>query len=150
MALLDLQRGDFVLAQTNGTQALVYSQLSKDWNVYVAAQIRMASIFSALKRIGSALNAYNDALYCINTNTDRIHLRFIAGSAGLAEIQATMGREAEALQLLKLAMAVFPPKPGRMPVLRTRSVIVHYFISIRDYISTLGTTSAGLGGVFAG
>ncbi len=112
VALLDLQRGDFVLAQTNGTQALVYSQLSKDWNVYVAAQIRMASIFSARKRIGSALNAYNDALYCINTNTDRISPTLHCWIfAGLAEIQATMGREAEALQLLKLAMAVFPPKP---------------------------------------
>jgi tetratricopeptide (TPR) repeat protein/DNA-binding XRE family transcriptional regulator len=112
VALLDLQRGDFVSAQTNGTQALVYSQLSKDWNVYVAAQIRMASIFYVRKRIGSALNAYNDALYCINTNTDLISPTLHSWIfAGLAEIQATMGREAEALQLLKLAMAVFPPKP---------------------------------------
>lgn len=112
LALLDLQRGDFVSAQTNGTQALVYSQLAKDWNVYVAAQIRMASIFSARKRIGSALNAYNDALYCVNTNTDLISPTLHSWIfAGLAEIQATMGREAEALQLLKLAMAVFPPRP---------------------------------------
>jgi tetratricopeptide (TPR) repeat protein/DNA-binding XRE family transcriptional regulator len=112
IALLDLQRGDFVSAQTNGTQALVYSQLSKDWNVYVAAQIRMASIFSARKRIGPALNAYNDALYCININTDLISPTLHSWIfAGLAEIQATMGRESEALQLLKLAMAVFPLKP---------------------------------------
>ena len=112
LALLDLQRGDFVAAQTNGTQALVYSQLSKDWNVYVAAQIRMASIFAARKRIGPALNAYNDALYCVNTNTDLISPTLHSWIfAGLAEIQATMGREAEALQLLKLAMAVFPSRP---------------------------------------
>ena len=54
IALLDLQRGDFAAAQTNGTQALVYSQLSKDWNIYVAAQMRLATIFSARKRVGSA------------------------------------------------------------------------------------------------
>ncbi|WP_161977290.1 helix-turn-helix domain-containing protein [Dictyobacter kobayashii] len=112
IALLDLQRGDFSSAQTNGTQALVYSQLAKDWNVYVAAQIRMATIFSARKRIGSALNAYNDALHRINADDDSISPILHSWIfAGLAEIQATMGRETEALQFLKLAIAVFPEKP---------------------------------------
>ncbi|WP_201365866.1 helix-turn-helix domain-containing protein [Dictyobacter formicarum] len=112
IALLDLQRGDFASAQTNGTQALVYSQLAKDWNVYVAAQIRLATIFSARKRIGSALNAYNNALHRINTNNDNISPILHSWIfAGLAEIQATMGRETEALQFLKLALAVFPEKP---------------------------------------
>lgn len=112
IALLDLQRGDFVTAQANGTQALVYSQLGNDWNVYVAAQIRMAVIFSARKRIGLALSAYNDALHRINTNNDRISPILHSWIfAGLAEIQATMGRETEALQFLQLAIAVFPEKP---------------------------------------
>ena len=112
IALLDLQRGDFAAAQTNGTQALVYSQLSKDWNIYVAAQMRLATIFSARKRVGSALSAYNDALRRVNAGIDSISpLLHSWIFAGLAEIQATMGREQEALQFLKLAFLVFPPKP---------------------------------------
>lgn len=112
LALLDLQRGDFVAAQANGTQALVYSQLAKDWNTYVAAQIRLASIFSARKRVGSALIAYNDALRRVNAANDSISpLLHSWIFAGLAEIQATMGREPEALQFLKLAFAVFPEHP---------------------------------------
>jgi tetratricopeptide (TPR) repeat protein len=112
IALLDLQRGDFAAAEANGTQALVYSQLSKDWNIYVAAQIRLATIFSTRKRAGSALGAYNDALRRVNAGIDSISpLLHSWIFAGLAEIQATMGREQEALQFLKLAFAVFPPKP---------------------------------------
>jgi tetratricopeptide (TPR) repeat protein len=112
IALLDLQRGDFAAAQANGTQALVYSQLSTDWNMYVAAQIRLATIFSARKQVGSALSAYNDALRRVNAGIDSISpLLHSWIFAGLAEIQATMGREQEALQLLKLAFAVFPPEP---------------------------------------
>ncbi len=112
IALLDLQRGDFATAETNGTQALVYSQLSKDWNMYVAAQIRLATIFSARKRVGSALSAYNDALRRVNAGIDSISpLLHSWIFAGLAEIQATMGREQEALQFLKLAFAVFPSEP---------------------------------------
>jgi tetratricopeptide (TPR) repeat protein len=112
IALLDLQRGDFAAAETNGMQALVYSQLSKDWNMYVAAQIRLATIFSARKRVGSALSAYNDALRRVNAGIDTISpLLHSWIFAGLAEIQATMGREQEALQFLKLAFAVFPLKP---------------------------------------
>jgi transcriptional regulator with XRE-family HTH domain len=112
IALLDLQRGDFATAEANGTQALVYSQLSKDWNMYVAAQIRLATIFSARKRIGSALGAYNDALRRVNAGIDSISpLLHSWIFAGLAEIQATMGREQEAVQFLKLAFAVFPIKP---------------------------------------
>ncbi|WP_126626776.1 helix-turn-helix transcriptional regulator [Dictyobacter alpinus] len=112
LALLDLQRGDFTSAQANGTQALVYSQLAKDWNLYVAAQIRLANIYSARKRIGAALNAFNEALHCININNDLISPALHSWIfAGLAEIQAAMGRETEALQFLKLAIAVFPEKP---------------------------------------
>ncbi|WP_338254031.1 helix-turn-helix domain-containing protein [Dictyobacter halimunensis] len=112
IALLDLQRGDFASAEANGTQSLVYSQLARDWNLYVAAQIRLATIFSARKRVGSALNAYNNALHRINTNNDSISPMLHSWIfAGLAEIQATMGRETEALQFLKLALAVFPEKP---------------------------------------
>ncbi len=116
LALLLLQRGDFVEAQAHATQALVYSQLARDWNCYVAAQIHLATIFSSRKRIGSALNAYNDALRRINTCIDLIspllHSRIFAG---LAEIQATMGREQESLQFLKLALAVFPDQPQNDP-----------------------------------
>ncbi len=109
IAVLALQRGDLSSAQSNGTQAVVYAQLAKDWNVYVAAQLRLATIFSARKRIGSALIAYNDALRRINVDNDNISPVLHSWIfAGLAEIQATMGREAEALQFLKLAMAVFP------------------------------------------
>ncbi len=109
IAVLAMQRCDFSSAQSNGTQAVVYAQLAKDWNVYVAAQLRLATIFSARKRIGSALIAYNDALRRINVNNDNISPVLHSWIfVGLAEIQATMGREAEALQFLKLAMAVFP------------------------------------------
>ena len=109
IAVLAMQRCDFSSAQSNGTQAVVYAQLAKDWNVYVAAQLRLATIFSARKRIGSALIAYNDALRRINVDNDNISPVLHSWIfAGLAEIQATMGREAEALQFLKLAMAVFP------------------------------------------
>lgn len=113
IALLELQHGDFVGAQANGTQALVYSQLSKDWNIYIAAQIRMAHIFSVRKRVGSALSAYNDALHRVNAaNNDTISPILHSWIfAGLGEIQATMGREKEALQFLQLAFAVFPDKP---------------------------------------
>ncbi len=111
-ALLSVERGDFVSAQNQGTQAVVYAQLARDWNVYVAAQVRLATVFSACKRVGSALVAYNDALRRINADSKDIspllHSRIFAG---LAEIQATMGREAEAMQLLKLAVAVFPDEP---------------------------------------
>ncbi len=112
IAMLAMQRCDFSVAQSNGTQAVVYAQLAKDWNMYVAAQLRLATIFSARKRIGSALIAYNDALHRINV--DNHHISPVLHSwifAGLAEIQATMGREAEALQFLKLAITVFPAEP---------------------------------------
>lgn len=115
-ALLELQRGDVVSAQFNSTQALVYSQLAKDWNLYVASQIRLATIFAKRKRIGSALSAYNDALRRVNTGglaiSPILHSWIFAG---LSEIQATMGREKEALQFLKLAFAVFPDKPEADP-----------------------------------
>jgi transcriptional regulator with XRE-family HTH domain len=111
IALLDLQHGDFVAAQINGTQALVYSQLAKDWNIYIASQLRLAAIFMARKRIGSALSAYNDALHCVNLENEAISPILHSWIfAGLAEIQATMGRKQEALQFLKLAFAVFPEK----------------------------------------
>src|SRR6266516_3929194 len=115
IALLELQRGDFVTAQKDATQALVYSQLSKDWNLYIASQIRLASIFTARKRIGSALNAYNDALRRVTETSDDISPILHSWIfAGLAEIQATMGREKEALQFLQLAFAVFPAPPERI------------------------------------
>jgi len=116
IALLELQRGDFVTAQKDATQALVYSQLSKDWNLYIASQIRLASIFTARKRIGSALNAYNDALRRVTETSDDISPILHSWIfAGLAEIQATMGREKEALQFLQLAFAVFPEQPEDDP-----------------------------------
>ncbi len=111
-ALLLLQHSDFVAACNAGSQALVYAQLAKDWNLYVAGQIRLASIHTANKRVGAALGAYNDALRRVNT--DNKHISPMLHSwifAGLAEIQATMGRDTEALQLLKLASAVFPAQP---------------------------------------
>jgi tetratricopeptide (TPR) repeat protein/DNA-binding XRE family transcriptional regulator len=114
--LLELQRGDFIAAQMNGTQALVYSQLSRDWNIYIASQIRLASIFSARKRMGSALSAYNDALRHVNASNGGISPILHSWIfAGLGEIQATMGREKEALQFLQLALAVFPDKPEDDP-----------------------------------
>jgi len=116
IALLELQRGDFVAAQTNGTQALVYSQLSKDWNVYIASQIRLATIFSARKRVGSALSAYNDALRRVNAGYDAVSPILHSWIfAGLGEIQATMSREKEALQFLQLAFTVFPDQPEDDP-----------------------------------
>lgn len=115
-ALLELQRGDFLAAQSNGTQALVYSQLAKDWNVYVAAQLRMAAIFMARKRIGSALSAYNDALKRVNLGNEAISPILHSWTfAGLAEIQAMMGRDADALQILQLAFTVFPDQPQNDP-----------------------------------
>jgi transcriptional regulator with XRE-family HTH domain len=115
-ALLELQRGDFVTAQMNASQALVYSQIAKDWNLYIASQMRLASIFIARKRIGSALSAYNDALRRVNSSNDEISpLLHCWIFAALAEIQATMGREKEALQFLQLAFAVFPDDPMNDP-----------------------------------
>jgi transcriptional regulator with XRE-family HTH domain len=112
IALLELQRGNTADARQNATQAVVYGQLARHWNVCVAAQVRLATIFSACKRPGAALEAYNDALRLINTYNELIsptlHSRVFAG---LAEIQATMGREEEARQLLKLALAIFPAHP---------------------------------------
>ena len=116
IALLELQRGDFIAAQKDGTQALVYSQLSRDWNLYIASQIRLAAIFTARKRVGSALNAYNDALRRVTETSDDISPILHSWIfAGLAEIQATMGREKEALQFLQLAFAVFPAQPEDDP-----------------------------------
>lgn len=111
-ALLLLQHSDFVAACNAGTQALVYAQLAKDWDLYVAGQIRLASIHTANKRIGAALGAYNDALRRVNSDNKYISPMLHSWIfAGLAEIQATMGREADSLQLLKLASAVFPAQP---------------------------------------
>lgn len=111
-ALLELQRGNTADARQNGTQAVVYGQLARHWNVSVAAQVRLATIFSASKRPGAALEAYNDALRLISTYDDLVsptlHSRVFAG---LAEIQATMGHEQEARRLLKLALAIFPAHP---------------------------------------
>jgi tetratricopeptide (TPR) repeat protein/transcriptional regulator with XRE-family HTH domain len=116
LTLLELQRGDFVAAQKSSTQALIYSQLSKDWNLYVASQLRLAAVFSARKRVGSALSSYNDALYRITATSDNIS-PILHGwiFAGLSEIQASMGREKEALQFLQLAFAVFPDEPENDP-----------------------------------
>ncbi|TMC20243.1 MAG: helix-turn-helix transcriptional regulator [Chloroflexi bacterium] len=116
LALLELQHGDFINAQANGTQALVYSQLAKDWNLYIASQLRLAAIFTARKRTGSALSAYNEALKRVNVSKESISpLLHSWIFAGLAEIQATMGRDVDALQLLQLAFAVFPAKPEEDP-----------------------------------
>ncbi len=116
IALLELQRCDLISAQANGTQALVYSQLSKDWNLYVASQIRLAMIFAARKRTGSALAAYSDALRRINAAPDTISPILQSWIfAGLGEIQATMGREQEALQFLHLAITIFPDAPEEDP-----------------------------------
>ncbi|HZO73296.1 MAG TPA: helix-turn-helix transcriptional regulator [Ktedonobacteraceae bacterium] len=115
-ALLALQRGDFVAAQLNGTQALVYSQLAKDANLYIASQIRLASIFSACKRAGAALHAYNDALR--RAISAREALSPVLHSwvfAGLSEIQASMGRKQEAINFLQLAFALFPDRPENDP-----------------------------------
>lgn len=115
-ALLELQRGDFASAQMNASQSLVYSQIAKDWNLYIASQIRLAYIFSARKRIGSALSAYNDALRRVNSSNDDISpLLHSCIFAALGEIQATMGREKEALQFLQLAFTVFPEEPTYDP-----------------------------------
>ncbi len=115
-ALLELQRGDFAAAQMNASQSLVYSQIAKDWNLYIASQIRLAYIFSARKRIGSALSSYNDALRRVNSSNDEISpLLHSCIFAALGEIQATMGREKEALQFLQLAFAVFPEEPTHDP-----------------------------------
>jgi transcriptional regulator with XRE-family HTH domain len=115
-ALLALQRGDFITAQMNGSQALVFSQLAKDWNLYIASQIRLATIFSARKRIGSALSAYNDALRRVNSVDDGISPMLHSWIfAGLGEIQAAMGREKDALQFMRLAYAVFPDNPEEDP-----------------------------------
>lgn len=115
-ALLELQRGDFAAAQMNASQSLVYSQIAKDWNLYIASQIRLACIFSARKRIGSALSAYNDALRRVNSSNDEISpLLHSCIFSALGEIQATMGREKEALQFLQLAFAVFPEEPTYDP-----------------------------------
>jgi transcriptional regulator with XRE-family HTH domain len=116
LTLLELQRGDFVAAQKSSTQALIYSQLSNDWNLYVASQLRLASVFSARKRVGSALSSYNDALYRITATSDNISPILHSWIfAGLSEIQASMGREKEALQFLQLAFAVFPDQPENDP-----------------------------------
>ncbi|HEY7416783.1 MAG TPA: helix-turn-helix transcriptional regulator [Ktedonobacteraceae bacterium] len=116
LALLELQRNDFVAAHANATQALVYSQLGRDWNIYVASQIHLATIFNATKRVGSALAAYNDALRRINLSMHTISpLLQSHVFAALGEIQAAMGREKEALQFLQLAMTVFPDKPEEDP-----------------------------------
>ncbi|MBE3558264.1 MAG: helix-turn-helix transcriptional regulator [Ktedonobacteraceae bacterium] len=112
IALAELQHGDFVAAQSAGTQALVYSQLSRDWNIYIASQLRLASIFMARKRVGSALSAYNDALRRVNAGPDTISPILQSWVfAGLGEIQAMMGREQDALQFLRLAVALFPSDP---------------------------------------
>lgn len=116
LALLELQRNDFVAAHANATQALIYSQLGHDWNIYVASQIHLATIFQATKRVGSALAAYNDALRRINLSMHTISpLLQSHVFAALGEIQAAMGREKEALQFLQLAMTVFPDKPEEDP-----------------------------------
>ncbi len=116
LTLLELQRGDFVAAQKSSAQALVYSQLSKDWNLYVASQLRLAAVFSARKRVGSALSSYNDALRHITATSDNISPILHSWIfAGLSEIQASMGREKEALQFLQLAFAVFPDQPENDP-----------------------------------
>jgi tetratricopeptide (TPR) repeat protein len=116
LALLELQRGDFAAAQKDSTQALVFSQLSKDWNLYVAAQLRLATIFSVRKRVGSALSTYNDALRHVTAKSDNISPILHSWIfAGLSEIQASMGREKEALQFLQLAFAVFPDQPEADP-----------------------------------
>ncbi|HEU5229291.1 MAG TPA: helix-turn-helix transcriptional regulator [Ktedonobacteraceae bacterium] len=115
-ALFELQRGDFVAAQTNGMQALVYSQLAKDTNLYLASQIRLASIFSAWKRTGAALHAYNDALRrAISVKEDISPVLHSWIFAGLSEIQASMGRKQEAIHFLKLAFALFPDRPENDP-----------------------------------
>ena len=114
-ALLELERGDFVAAQLNGTQALVYSQLAQDPNLYMASQLRLATIFTAYKRPGSALHAYTEALRCANEREGVISplLRSWA-HAGVAVLLTSMGRD-EALASLEAALAWFPETPEQDP-----------------------------------
>jgi tetratricopeptide (TPR) repeat protein len=70
----------------------------------------------ARKRVGSALSAYNDALKRVNVANGAISPILHSWTfAGLAEIQAMMGRDNDALQFLQLAFAVFPDKPHDDP-----------------------------------
>ena len=65
-AAISLQHKKVVLRR------LFIAKLSKDWNLYVASQLRLAAVFSARKRVGSALSSYNDALYRITATSDNI------------------------------------------------------------------------------
>jgi transcriptional regulator with XRE-family HTH domain len=114
-ALLELQHGDFLAAQQNGTQAVVYGQLAQDGNLYAAAQLRLASIFTAWKRPGAALSAYNEVLRCAHERVYEISpLVRSWAHAGLAELLASMGRD-EALQSLEAALLFFPETPQEDP-----------------------------------
>ncbi len=59
-----LSPGPYQQQAAGGTQAVVYSQLAQDGNLYAAAQLRLASIFTAWKRPGAALSAYTEVLLC--------------------------------------------------------------------------------------
>jgi transcriptional regulator with XRE-family HTH domain len=114
-ALLALQRGDFVTAQQNGTQAEIFSQLARDGNLYIASQLRLASIFTAAKRPGSAFKAYTQALRCAHEQGEIISPLLRSWThAGVAVLLASMGRD-EALASLEAALLFFPETPQEDP-----------------------------------
>ncbi|HTK06300.1 MAG TPA: helix-turn-helix domain-containing protein [Ktedonobacteraceae bacterium] len=111
-ALLKLHRADFIAAQTGCAQAIIHSQLANDWNIYIAAQLRMATILNYHKQPTAALNAYQEALRRINGTHQYISPLLHSWTfAGIGLMYAALGGEKDAMQYLQLAMATFPEQP---------------------------------------
>jgi tetratricopeptide (TPR) repeat protein len=96
----------------NCTQAIIHSQLANDWNIYIACQLRMASILSYHKQPKASLQAYQEALRRIN-GTGQYISPLLQGwtFAGIGTMYAALGNDTEAMQYMHLAMTTFPDEP---------------------------------------
>ncbi len=111
-ALLKLHRADFIAAQISCTQAINYSQLANDRNIFIAAQIRMGNILIYHKQPRAALAAYEEASRHINCADHYISpLLHSLTFLGMGTLYAGLGSEKEAMQYLQLAVGIFPDEP---------------------------------------
>ena len=130
-ALLKFNKGDLSAAHESCLQALTYSQLANDWNIYIASLLHMGKIAHHHKQPKTALQIYQEALHRIHNATQSISPLLKSWTfAGIGSIYAALGSAKEAIQYLQLAIATFPERPEQdLAFSYTRidtSMLLHY------------------------
>lgn len=111
-ALLEILYHNLGLALNHAKQALEYANVTDDQHLQTAAYIRLAVVYSNLKRPVQRLQAYEQATQYSESTSPLLRARVYAG---LMETHSAMGNEKGALQFLERTQAVVPTEYERDP-----------------------------------